>query len=77
METNIRRRREGGKAVRIDDIGVWYDAPSDRIHVTHREVRNFHVAVGPDAEKPNGHPALYRALAECLRLAGAPCPPDD
>ena len=70
------RLRGGDKAIRIDDLGVWYNESSDRIHVTHRGgVGGFNVAVGSDPKKPGGHPSLYRLLTECLKLVGAPHPP--
>jgi hypothetical protein len=48
------------------EISIW-EGPR-LIHVAHNDPDGpeFHVAVGSDAAKPNGHPKLYAALSKCL-----------
>lgn len=69
----IDRRNQGrGKAITLNDVEVWYDAPGERIHITSNAVRGFNVSISPDPESPDGHPRLYRLLAECLERADGP-----
>lgn len=54
------------------EIRFWLDG--DTIHVTSDAAENFHVAVNKEEDRPNGHPTLYKRLAELLREAGADAP---
>lgn len=66
------RLSKKGKSVHFE-VGIWCDK-KDIIHVTCNEIDDFHIAVNPEPERPNGHPTLYRRLAKCLKEAGAPAP---
>ncbi|EYD74497.1 hypothetical protein Rumeso_03793 [Rubellimicrobium mesophilum DSM 19309] len=56
------------------DLGVWYDAEQDQIHLTARDVPGFHTTVGRNPASKRGHPNLFGKLARALRDAGAPHP---
>lgn len=67
-----------GKSVHLE-IGFWLHDDGS-IHVTSNEVDGFHIAVNRSPTRRNGHPTLFRRLAQCLRDFGAPAPldpPDD
>jgi hypothetical protein len=53
------------------EISIW--EAEGLIHVAHNDPQGrdtFHVAVSPDAGKPNGHPKFYDELLKCLRSGG-------
>ncbi|MCY3762650.1 MAG: hypothetical protein OXH50_15480 [Gemmatimonadetes bacterium] len=68
----IERRNQRGKATTLDEVYVWYDAPGQRIHMTSSTGRGFRVEISANPEEPDGHPRLYRLLAECLGRADTP-----
>ena len=51
-------------------IGFWME-DDGAIHVTGKGVDDFHVAIKNDAARADGHPGLYRRLADCLRVMNA------
>ncbi len=61
-----------GRAV-YAEIGFWLDK-NGSIHLTIKGAQGGHVAVNEDPERRNGHPTLFRRLAQLLRDAGAPAP---
>lgn len=64
----ISKGKAGGKPRTVYlEISIWEGRRL--IHVAHNDPDGpdtFHVAVGPDASKPNGHPKLYAELSKCL-----------
>lgn len=66
------RISKNGKSVHLE-IGFWLNDDGS-IHMTSNEVKGFHVAVNPEPSRPNGHPTLFRRLADCLRQSGVPAP---
>ena len=68
----VMRLSEKGRAVSTE-IGFWLEDDGS-IHMTIKGHRSGHVAVNADPKKRNGHPTLYRRLAEALRDARAPTP---
>jgi hypothetical protein len=63
-----------GNAIYVS-MGMWLEKDGS-IHLTAPGVPGFHVAVNKEPERPNGHPALFKRLANCLRENGAPAPED-
>lgn len=61
-----------GNAVYVN-MGMWFEKDGS-IHLTAPGVPGFHVAVNKEPDRPNGHPTLFRRLANCLRENGAPAP---
>ncbi len=59
------------KSAKIE-ITVWLD--DETIHVTSDAADDFHIAVNAEEDRPNGHPTLYRRLADVLRDAGVSIP---
>ncbi|MFN0217845.1 MAG: hypothetical protein ACKVP4_03405 [Hyphomicrobium sp.] len=65
-------RSKDGNSVYLR-VGFWlYEDGS--IHMTGEGVKGFNIAVNEDPTRKNGHPTLYRRLANCLRAMGAPAP---
>lgn len=56
------------------DVGVWYDATQDHIHLTAKGVPGFHTTVARDPSSKRGHPNLFDKLTGVLKDAGAPHP---
>lgn len=54
-------------------VGFWL-ATDGSIHLTINGDRAGHVAVNSNPERMNGHPTLFRLLANALRKARAPAP---
>ena len=73
----IERRNQGrGKAITLNDVGVWYDAPGERIHIASDAVRGLQCLDQSRSREPRRTPArLYRLLAECLEQADVRPPP--
>src|SRR5688572_24124444 len=71
------RVSSNGKSVHLE-VGFWLHDDGS-IHVTSNEVEGFHVAVNSSPSRRNGHPTLFRRLAQCLRdvVAPAPAEPSD
>lgn len=65
-------KSKDGKSVYLH-VGFWLEKDGS-IHLAGRGVRGFHVAVNKEPERRNGHPTLYKRLADCLRQMGAPAP---
>ena len=61
-----------GRAVSTE-VGFWLEKDGS-IHLTIKGDSTGHVAVNSNPEKRNGHPTLYRRLANALREMGAPAP---
>jgi len=68
------RKSASGKSIHLDVAVFLYDDGS--IHITANDIPGFHVAVNADPKRVNGHPTLFKRLAQCLREAGAPAPPE-
>jgi hypothetical protein len=66
------RVSSNGKSVHLE-VGFWLHDDGS-IHVTSNELEGFHVAVNSSPTRRNGHPTLFRRLAQCLRDMGAPAP---
>jgi hypothetical protein len=66
------RSSTSGKSVHMNFAFFLSDDGS--IHLTANDVSGFHVAINEDPARRNGHPTLYKKLADCLRQAGAPAP---
>lgn len=62
-----------GKSVYLD-LGVWYDAKQDHIHLTAKGVEGFHTTIARNPASKRGHPNLFNKLAKVLWGAGAPHP---
>lgn len=71
-ERNVLEISRSGNSV-YGRCGFWLE-PDGSIHLTMPGVHGFHVAVNRDPERPNGHPTLFKRLADCLREQGAPSP---
>jgi hypothetical protein len=56
-------RSKNGKSAYLK-IGIW--KKGRLIHVTGKGKKKFHISIGPDPEKPNGHPVLYQELDAVL-----------
>lgn len=65
-----------GKSVYLE-MGVWWDADQEQIHLTAKNVEGFHTTVSGDPNSKRGHPNLFVKLAKLLRDQGAPHPPID
>lgn len=68
------RVSKNGKSVHLE-VGFWLHDDGS-IHLTSNEIEGFHVAVNSSPSRRNGHPTLFRRLAQCLRDVGAPSPPE-
>ena len=53
--------------------GFWREKDGS-IHLAFRGVRGFHVAINADPSRRNGHPTLFKRLANLLAEADAPAP---
>lgn len=73
MSEDIRKSDKGGNTAYLN-IGVWYDAKSDNIHLTLPNSDWFHTTVNGRESSRRGHPNLYEKLAKALKEAGAPYP---
>lgn len=71
------RLSEKGESVSME-LALWMSGDG-AIHLASNdpEARTFHIDVRHDPSKPSGHPYLYRELAKCLRIMGAPAPAED
>ena len=56
------------------ELGVWYQADQDHIHLTAKGVPGFHTTVTRDPSSKRGHPNLFGKLGKVLKEAGAPHP---
>jgi hypothetical protein len=80
-------RSKWGKVVSVEtskqgnsvylNLGVWYDADKDHIHLTVKGVPGFHTTVTRNPISKRGHPNLFGKLAKVLKNAGAPAPEID
>jgi hypothetical protein len=59
-------------------VGIWYNEKDGEIHMARRVIpkdgSRFHTRVGASSTNVRGHPSLFKALAKCLKEAGAPAP---
>jgi len=51
-------------------VVVWYVPETGLIHLARPTDASFQATVGPDADAPDGHPTLFRALSRALREGG-------
>ena len=56
------------------NAGIWYEEKTETIHMTRSDARDFHIKVHRDPSRKNGHPTLFKNLANCLRAVGASAP---
>ena len=62
-----------GKSVYLE-IGIWYDEQQEAIHITAKDIPDFHTTVRRKPESKRGHPNLFDKLSKCLRDNDAPAP---
>jgi hypothetical protein len=62
-----------GRSVYLE-VGIWWDAEQQQIHLTAKNVSGFHTTVSADSDSKRGHPNLFVKLAKVLRDKGAPHP---
>lgn len=63
-----------GKSVYLE-VGVWYEADTNQIHLTAKNVPGFHTTIsGNPSSERRWHPNLFNKLAKVLQEAGAPAP---
>jgi hypothetical protein len=55
------------------EVGFWLEKDGS-IHLGIKGDPTGHVAINEDPARRNGHPTLYRRLANALRKSGAPAP---
>lgn len=58
------------------EVGFWLEKDGS-IHLTIKDDPSGHVAINREPERRNGHPTLFKRLADALREAGAPAPEAD
>jgi len=73
MADDIRKSEKGGNTAYLN-IGAWYDAEKDEIHLTLPHSGWFHTTVNGREDSRRGHANLYAKLARALKLAGVPGP---
>ena len=73
MSSDIRKSERGGKTAYLN-VGAWYDAETEQIHLTLPNSGWFHTTVKADPISKRGHPNLFKKLARALREAGVPSP---
>ncbi len=73
MIEDIRKSEKGGNTAYLN-IGAWYDAATDQIHLTLPHSGWFHTTVTGKESSKRGHPNLYAKLARALKEAGVPGP---
>jgi hypothetical protein len=73
MESDIRRSEKGGNTAYLN-VGIWYDAKTEHIHMTLPQSGWFHTTVTNHPGSKRGHPNLYAKLARALKEVGAPAP---
>ena len=73
MTGGIRKSDKGAKTTYLN-VGVWYDAKTDRIHLSVPESDWFHTTVAKDPSGKRGHPNLFAKLARALKESGMPHP---
>ncbi len=72
------RKSKPGNSVYFE-VGIWYDKKKGVIDITWRDYdgNSRKTNVSGDTKRQNGHPNLFRRLAQILRDNGAPAPPDE
>lgn len=73
MANDIRKSERGGNTAYLN-VGIWYDAENDSIHITLPHSGWFHTTVNGNERSKRGHPNLYSKLVRALREAGVPGP---
>ena len=72
----MRRSKRGGKTVYLEKVGIWWDEPRGKIHITILDgPPGSHTTVNADPKSVRGNANLFYKLAKCLREVGAPHPP--
>lgn len=71
--SDIRKSEKGGNTAYLN-VGIWYDAKAECIHITLPNSGWFHTTVNDDPTSKRGHPSLFGKLTRALKEAGAPGP---
>ena len=71
----MRRSKQGGKTVYLDDVSICWNEASGKIHIYVKGEAGFASTVSADPGNVRGNPNLFNKLAKCLKAAGAPHPP--
>ena len=74
-------QRVGGKTMEVGEDGrsvslnvrFWFESDGS-IRLTSEAEPSLRVIIKNDPERPLGHPALFKRLAQCLRNLGVPAP---
>lgn len=63
---------EDGRSVNLN-VRCWFEVDGS-IRLTSENDPSLRVIIKNDPERPLGHPALFKRLAQCLRDKGVPAP---
>lgn len=63
---------ENRKSVRLN-VEFWFESDGS-IRLTSESDPTLRITIKNDPERPSGHPALFKRLAQCLRVMGVPEP---
>ena len=63
---------EDGRSVSLN-VRFWFESDGS-IRLTSEAEPSLRVIIKNDPERPLGHPALFKRLAQCLRTMGVPAP---
>jgi hypothetical protein len=63
---------EDGRSVSLN-VRFWFESDGS-IRLTSEAEPSLRVIIKNDPERPLGHPALFKRLAQCLRSMGVPAP---
>ena len=63
---------EDGRSVSLN-VKFWFESDGS-IRLTSEAEPSLRVIIKNDPERPLGHPALFKRLAQCLRNMGVPAP---
>jgi hypothetical protein len=70
----VRRSERGERRTCYAEIGIFYNAEADCIHITTPDLPDGHLRISKDPDLRWGHPRLYDVLARLLKQVGAPGP---
>jgi hypothetical protein len=63
---------EDGRSVSLN-VRFWFESDGS-IRLTSESDPSLRVIIKSDPDRPLGHPALFKRLAQCLRIMGVPAP---